>query len=37
MPTIRQVWQLIQHGDYALSIDIKDDYLHIPVVKKAAS
>ena len=29
MPTIRQVWQLIQQGDYALSTDLKDAYLHI--------
>ena len=33
MPTIRHVWQLIQHGDYAFSIDLQDAYLHIPVVK----
>ena len=33
MPTIRHVWQLIQHGDYALSIDPEDAYLHIPIVK----
>ena len=32
-PTIRQVQQLIQCGDYAFSIDLKDDYLHIPIVK----
>ena len=24
MPTKRHVWQLIQHGDYALSIDLQD-------------
>ena len=23
-PTIRHVWQLIQHGDYAFSIDLQD-------------
>ena len=28
MPTVRQVWQLIQQGDYSLSIDPKDTYLH---------
>ena len=33
MPTIRHIWQLIQHGDYAFSIDLKDAYLHIPFVK----
>ena len=33
MPTIRLVWQLIQHGDYAFSIDLQDAYLHIPIVK----
>ena len=32
MPTIRQVWQSILHGDYALSIDLQDAYLHIPIV-----
>ena len=32
MPIIRQVWQLIQQGDYACSIDLKDAYLHIPIV-----
>ena len=33
MPTIRLVWQLIQHGDYAFSIDLQVAYLHIPIVK----
>ena len=33
MPTIRHVWQLIQHGYYAFSIDLQDVYLHIPIVK----
>ena len=33
MPTIRHVWQLIQHGDYAFSIDLQDAYFHIPIVK----
>ena len=33
MPTIRHIWQLIQHGDYAFSIDLQDAYLHIPIVK----
>ena len=33
MPTIRHVQELIQHGDYALSIDLQDTNLHIPVVK----
>ena len=29
MPTIIHVWQLIQCGDYAFSIDLQDAYLHI--------
>ena len=33
MPTLKHVWQLIQHGDYAFSIDLQDVYLHIPIVK----
>ena len=33
MPTIRHVWQLIQHSDYAFYIDLLDAYLHIPIVK----
>ena len=33
MPTIRQVWQLIQQGDYAFSVDLKGADLHIPIVK----
>ena len=33
MPTIKHVWQLIQHGDYAFPIDLQDAYLHIPIVK----
>ena len=33
IPTIRHVWQLIQHGDYSFSIDLQDAYLHIPIVK----
>ena len=33
MPTIRHVWQLIQHDDYAFSIDLQGAYLHIPIVK----
>ena len=33
MPTIRHVWQLIQCGDYAFSIDLQDAYLHIAIVK----
>ena len=32
MPTIRHVLLLIQHGDYAFSIDLQDAYLHIPIV-----
>ena len=33
MPTLKHVWQLIQHGDYAFSIDLQDAYLHVPIVK----
>ena len=33
MPTPKHVWQLIQHGDYAFSINLQDAYLHIPIVK----
>ena len=33
MSTIRHVWQVIQHGDYAFFIDLQDAYLHIPIVK----
>ena len=33
MPTLKIVWQLIQHGDYAFSIDLHNAYLHIHVVK----
>ena len=33
MPTIRHVWQLIQHSDYAFSIDLQHAYLHIPFAK----
>ena len=32
MPPIKQVQQLIQHGDFAFSIDLKDVYLHIPIL-----
>ena len=33
MPTRKHVQQLIQHGDYAFSIDLQDAYLHVPIVK----
>ena len=33
MPTIRHAQQLIQHGNYASSIDLQDAYLHIPIFK----
>ena len=33
MPTLKTVWQLIQQGDYAFSIDLQDAYLHVPIVK----
>ena len=31
MPTVRQVWQFIQQGDYAFLL-IRDAYLHVPIV-----
>ena len=33
MLTLNHVWQHIQHGDYAFSIDLQDAYLHVPIVK----
>ena len=33
MPTIKQVQQLIQLGDYTFSIDLKYAYLHFSIVK----
>ena len=33
MPTLKHVWQLIQHGDCAFYIDLQDAYLHAPIVK----
>ena len=33
MPTLKHVWQLIQQGDFAFSIDLQDAYLHVPIVK----
>ena len=33
MPTIRHIWQLIQHGDYVFSTDLQDAYLYVPIVK----
>ena len=33
MPTLKNVWQLIQQGVYAFSIDLQDAYLHVPIVK----
>ena len=33
MPTLKHVWQLIQHGDYAFSIDLQDAYLHVSIFK----
>ena len=33
MPTLKYVWQLIQQGDFAFSIDLQDAYLHVPIVK----
>ena len=31
MPTLKDVLQLIQQGDYAFSIDLQDAYLHVPI------
>ena len=33
MPTMRQAWKPVQLGDYAFPVDLKDDFLHIPIVK----
>ena len=33
MPTLKHIWQLIQHDDYAFCIYLQDAYLHIPIVK----
>ena len=33
MPTLKNVWHLIQQGDFAFSIDLQDAYLHILIVK----
>ena len=33
MPTLKNIWQLIQQGDHAFSIDLQDAYLHVPIVK----
>ena len=30
MPTFKNVWQLIQQGDFAFSIDLQNAYLHVP-------
>ena len=30
---LSDMWQLIQHSEYAFSIDLHDVYLHIPIVK----
>ena len=33
MSTLKNIWQLIQQGDFAFSIDVQDAYLHVPIVK----
>ena len=33
MPNIRQEWWVFQQGKYAFSIDLKDAYLDVPIVK----
>ena len=37
MPTIKQIWQCMQQGDYAFSVDLKDAYLHIPIQYASSS
>ena len=32
MPTLKNVWQHIQQGDFDFSIDLQDAYLHIPIL-----
>ena len=34
MPTLKNIWQLIQQGAFAFSIDLQDAYLHVPIVKQ---
>ena len=33
MPSIRQVWLLIQQGDYPFTFVVKDASLHVPIAK----
>ena len=33
MSTIRQIWYLMQQGYYTFSVDCKDAYFHIPIIK----
>ena len=33
MPTLKNIWQLIQQGDFAFSIDLQDTCLYVPIVK----
>ena len=33
MPTLKNVWQLIQQGDFAFSIDLQNAYLHVAIAK----
>ena len=33
MPPLKNIWQLIQQGNFAFSIDLQDAYLHVPIVK----
>ena len=33
IPTIRQMWHIIQQDDYAYSFELKDTSLYIPIVK----
>ena len=33
MPTLKNIQQLNQQGDFAFSIDLQDAYFHVPIVK----
>ena len=33
MPSLKNIWQLIQQGDFTFFIDLQDAYLHVPIVK----
>ena len=33
MPSLKNIWQLIQQGDFSFSIVLQDAYLYVPIVK----